>query len=162
MNKKLLGIYLNDHLAGATAGHELAKRTAKSNDGTGFGAPLQEICEEIASDRQALAKIMGDLGISEDVLKQKAAFVGEKLGRLKLNGQLTGYSPLSRVVEIEALALGTSGKLALWRSLQHVDGVTSDVEGLIRRAEDQIDRLEKLRLEAVTKAWASPEDTPSL
>lgn len=37
--------------------------------------------------------------------------VAEKLGRLKPNGQLHGYSPLSRVIELEGLYLGISGKL---------------------------------------------------
>ena len=38
-------------------------------------------------------------------------------GRLKPNGQLTGYSPLSRLVELEGLSLGITGKLGLWRAL---------------------------------------------
>ena len=35
INRKLLGIYLNDHLAGSTAGMEVARRSAGSNKGTG-------------------------------------------------------------------------------------------------------------------------------
>ena len=32
MNKKLLAIYLNDHLAGAALGFDLAKRSLKQNE----------------------------------------------------------------------------------------------------------------------------------
>jgi hypothetical protein len=35
----LLGIYLNDHLAGATGGTELARRVARSPGSGGQGAP---------------------------------------------------------------------------------------------------------------------------
>ena len=35
-----LAIYLNDHLAGSTAGVELARRTAHENDGSELGAFL--------------------------------------------------------------------------------------------------------------------------
>jgi hypothetical protein len=83
---------------------------------------------------------------------------------LKLNGQLTGYSPLSRLVELEGLTLGCTGKLALWRSLQHLgeSGLKgAEIQELIRRAESQIERLEKMRLEAVTQAMTGPEETPS-
>jgi len=41
----------------------------------------------------------------------------KKNGRLKLNGQLRGYSPLSRLLELEGLAMGLSGQLGLWRSM---------------------------------------------
>ena len=34
MSKKLLSIYLNDHLAGATGGLELARRARGANEGT--------------------------------------------------------------------------------------------------------------------------------
>ena len=44
---------------------------------------------------------MDDLGVGSRA-KDGAAWVAEKLGRLKTNGQLTGYSPLSRLVELEA------------------------------------------------------------
>jgi hypothetical protein len=38
-----LSIYLNDHLAGATAGVSLARRAAASNRATGYGDVLEEI-----------------------------------------------------------------------------------------------------------------------
>jgi len=61
---------------------------------------------------------MEELGIGRDRLKASAACAAEKLGRLKPNGQLRGYSPLSRVVELEGLYLGISGKSRLWKALE--------------------------------------------
>ena len=40
LDHKLLGIYLNDHLAGSTVGVELAKRAMASNEGTHYGEVL--------------------------------------------------------------------------------------------------------------------------
>src|SRR5215212_3032988 len=107
---RLLAIYLNDHLGGATTGVELAKRTAGANRGTEFGGPLQQLASEIDEDRDSLKRIMSRLEVRPDPLKVGAAWAMEKAGRLKPNGQLRGYSPLSRVVEVEALVTGVSGK----------------------------------------------------
>lgn len=46
------------------------------------------------------------------------AWAAEKLVRLKLNGRLRGYSPLSRLLELEMLHIGITGKLELWQALQ--------------------------------------------
>ena len=105
---------------------------------------------------------MERFGVKEDKLKSGAAFVGEKLGRLKPNAQLTGYSPLSRVVEIEMLALGVTGKLALWRSLRQVADADErldpeELDVLAERAERQREGLEIQRLTAVEEALAAPQ-----
>src|SRR4051794_2851089 len=110
-----LGTYLNDHLAGSTVGRELSKRAAGENSGTPLGTFLEKLHEEIAEDRQTLLDVMDALDVGEDHLKTIAARVGEGIGRLKPNGNLLSYSPLSRVVELEGLALGVTGKQGLWR-----------------------------------------------
>ena len=146
-----LATYLNDHLAGSTAGLELARRTHGSNSEGELGAFLETLVTEIDEDREVLRGIIRAVGAGEDRLKVKLAWVGEKAGRLKLNGQLTGYSPLSRVVELEGLALGVTGKLALWRMLTALEDPRLegyDFAELIARAERQRDGLESARVEA--------------
>jgi N-acetylglucosamine kinase-like BadF-type ATPase len=59
----LLGIYLNDHLAGATAGTELARRMARSHQEREEAALLKRLAAEISQDRSALLDIMTTLGI---------------------------------------------------------------------------------------------------
>jgi hypothetical protein len=157
--REVLEIYLNDHLAGATAARDLARRAAGSNRGTTYGPFLEHLASEIAEDREILLEIMKALDVGSDRLKLAAAWGAEKLGRLKLNGRLLGYSPLSRVVEIEALALGVSGKRSLWRALQALEPneprlAGFDLGALIARAERQLDELESHRLLAVAQAFA--------
>ena len=157
IDEKLLGIYLNDHFAGSVVGVELARRAAKSNSGTGLGTFLEGRVGEIESDRDALASVMDAHGVSRDPLKRGGAWVAEKLGRAKLNGRLTGYSPLSRVVELEGLMLGVTGKLGLWRALIAA-GVEApagvDLEALAAAAMRQREELEEWRLRAAQAAIA--------
>ena len=161
MNRKLLEIYLQDHHAGSTTGIELVgKRARSSNQGTVYGDFLSRLADDIAADRRTLESIMDDLDVSSDRAKVAGAWVGEKLGRLKPNGQLTGYSPLSRLVELEGLALGVTGKLALWRALRLLadDEPALDPDRLERLAEQaeaaaQQEEIEEHRMRAARQAF---------
>jgi hypothetical protein len=153
---KLLAIYLNDHLAGATVGVELARRLRGSNQGDpAFGPTLAELCAEIEADRETLEAVMERLGVNRSRLKPFAAVVGERLGRLKLNGQLRGYSPLSRLDELEILQLGVTGKQRLWQALEqtHAGELRGfDLGALAERARGQLGRLEELHSKAAALA----------
>jgi hypothetical protein len=156
--KDLLRIYLRDHHAGAVAGRELAKRSAKANEGTAFGELLSALEGEIASDLDDLEKIMSRLGVSPAKGKDAAAWTAEKVGRLKLNGSFTNYSPLSRVVEFEGLSIVIRGKKALWATLEQVgpEGLdATELERLKKRADDQQSRIEEARREAARVAFSS-------
>jgi hypothetical protein len=155
--RKLLGIYLNDHLAGSVAGIELARRIVKQNSGNEYGQQMAPIAKEIEEDQAELRRIADRLGIRQKRIRLGIAWAGEKAGRLKPNGRLIGYSPLSRVVELEGLVAGITGKLALWRSLDTIEGATPElgeaqIRRLIERAEDQRDRVERLRVRAAEEA----------
>lgn len=153
---ELLSIYLNDHLAGSAAGVELARRLRASNeDDPEFGPALAEICAEVEADRATLKAVMDRLGVGQSRLKPMAARLGERLGRLKLNGRLRGYSPLSRLEELELLQIGVAGKRRLWRALEHAhpEGLADFELGVLaERATAQLRRLEALHLKAASLA----------
>jgi hypothetical protein len=156
---KLLQIYLNDHLAGAIAGTELAKRASGSNEGTELGSYLEQLLTEIEEDRDSLEELIDRLELKKNVFKQSAGWMAEKAGRLKLNGRITGYSDLSRVLELEGLTIGVTGKLSLWENLKAVEDhdprlATFGLDGLIERARNQIAGLEKHRVAAARAAFA--------
>jgi hypothetical protein len=156
MDLKLLGIYLNDHLAGSVVGVRLARRIAKQNEGSHYGSEAARLAEEIEQDMDTLERLMDRLEVRKKKFRQVAAAATEMAGRLKPNGKMVGYSPLSRVIELEGLTIGIAGKLELWQSLkatgEKVDGV--DVDRLIERAEDQQGRVRELRLQAAREAFA--------
>src|SRR5258705_4164882 len=122
----LLAIYLNDHLAGSAAGADLAGRVAAENRSDGrFAAALERLAAEIREDRDTLRALMDELDVGIDRAKQLVAWKAEKAGRLKLNGRLLGYSPLSRVEELEAVRLGGTGKRMLWIALDELSATGS-------------------------------------
>lgn len=88
-------------------------------------------------------------------MKPVAAWAVEKLGRLKPNGQLTGYSPLSRMVEMEVLLIGITGKTGMWRALALALGPSVggfDFVQLEERGERQRSVVVELHLEAASRA----------
>jgi hypothetical protein len=155
-SNRYLAIYLNDHLAGAALGVELARRLRSSNHGDPeMGEPLERICAEIEADRETLRQLMDRLGVGRDRIKPILACAAERLGRLKLNGQLRGYSPLSRVLELEVLAAGIGGKMQLWNALEQAFGDRLegfDFHALAERADRQGQQVEDLHLAATKRA----------
>ncbi len=163
IERRLLAIYLNDHLAGSTGGVELARRARSSNRGTRWGKDLERICAEIEADRETLEAVMAHLGVKRNTAKVTGAWAAEKLGRLKLNGRLRGYSPLSRLLELEMLHIGITGKLELWQALQQTlepKLARFDLAAQIERAESQRQAVERLRLDAAAEALAEEAGRP--
>jgi hypothetical protein len=156
VDRKLLGIYLNDHLAGSVVGTRLVRRIAKHNEGNHYGSEANRLAEEIEQDKDTLEELMERLDVRKKRVRLAVAAATEAAGRLKPNGRLVGYSPLSRVIELEALTIGITGKLELWQSLkatgERIDGV--DPDHLIKRAEDQRNRVRDLRLQASREAFS--------
>jgi hypothetical protein len=155
---RLLPIYLDDHFAGATFGMELAQRAARYNSDSELGAFLADgLVPEIVEDRRTLRELMERLGLRPSRVKVAAGWLTEKLGRLKLNGELTRYSPLSRLLELEGLATGVEAKRALWLALHEIRGrdprlADVDFQHLAERAQSQRARLEPFRLAAAAEA----------
>jgi hypothetical protein len=153
----LLGIYLNDHLAGATAGRDLARRAQSSNSGSELGDLLGEITTMLDRERGVLLDALAATGVRADRPKQVAAQLAERVGRLKPNGRLRSYSPLSRVVELDALALVLHAAAAFWRSIERTAAADPrlaelDPAGRAADADGFRDRLERHRLEAAAEA----------
>jgi hypothetical protein len=156
-DKALLGIYLNDHLAGVAAGGELAKRLTAAQRGKPAAAVLARITREVLDDRLALLKVMADLGVPVRRYKAVGARVGERIGRLKPNGHLFRRSPLSGVVELEALRLVIEGQGAAWRALRLIadrhEALDPEVlDRLVDRARARSEAVEELRAGAVEEA----------
>jgi hypothetical protein len=153
---KYLATYLNDHLMGATLGVELARRAAGENQGSELGDFLSGLAPEIEDDRDTLLALMSELGVKPDRLKVAAGWTSEKVGRLKPNAQLRGYSPLSPLVELEGLLIGIQGKLAMWIVLgdvaQELGLDRARLDALAARAERQQADVERHRREVGRRA----------
>lgn len=118
---RLLDIYLDDHWAGAGAGSALAERLADENAGTVWGVDLARVADQIRSDEEVLSQIRAHFRSNGGAIKRAGALIGERLSRIKPNGRFLRYSPLSRVLELEALISGVTAKQRLWVALQQTD-----------------------------------------
>lgn len=155
MDKKLLGIYINDHLAGHVAGLELAKRSASSNEATALGEFLEAFVSELEEEKEVIEKALDAVDKDPNRFKTFGAWVAEKAGRLKLNGNVASYSPLSRLLELEVMSNGVASKIDLWDSLRRMDvDAGADFGTLIERAESQRARLAAHRHAAISAAFA--------
>ncbi len=155
---KRLSVYLNDHLAGASGGIELARRAARRH-GRDRSA-LNDIAREIDEDRSELLAIMAALDVPVRKYKRAATWALEKLGRLKLNGRIFRRSPVSDVLEVEALRLAVEGKAAGWLLLRRLaeqdDRLDPDkLDRLIERAARQAEVLEMLRISTAEETFAA-------
>jgi hypothetical protein len=150
----LLGIYINDHLAGSGLGGELAARAARRQAGTPAGAAMARVAEEISGERQALREILRNLGLPVREYKILVGWLLEKAARLKPNGHLVDRSPLSDLEELEIMRVAVEGKVCGFRTLRELaetdDRLDPDqLDGFIAQGRRQADTLEELRVDAV-------------
>ena len=154
----MLAIYLRDQLALGVAWRELARRAQRHNRGTPLGAALDRVAAGIAEDVETFETIMRELGVRTNPVKNGLAVVAERVGRLKLNGRVRSFSPLSRFEELEFLTMGIAAKKQLWTTLRDLAGLESRLpavsfDDLIARAEKQRAELEPFRVRAGTDAF---------
>ena len=158
MNAALV-TYLNDHLAGSVAALELLDRLiehpVEPDDPTFFPA----LRDEIAADQQVLQRLIDQVGSGESHIRKAAGWLAEKATGFKLRWDDPNDEGFRRFEALEALSLGTHGKRALWQALAAMTSRPEaldrlDLEGLIRRAEDQHMAVERRRLAAATRAFA--------
>jgi hypothetical protein len=93
-----------------------------------------------------------------------AVWAADKGGRLKQHGRLINRSPLSDLVEVEALRLAVEGKAAGWRTLltlaDHEPELDADrLRALLKRATAQIALLDELHTKAANQAFHEPRKT---
>ncbi|SEF87514.1 hypothetical protein SAMN02982929_00902 [Saccharopolyspora kobensis] len=155
-SQRMLEIYLNDHLAAATGGVALARRATRNNRDAAITPRLAAVAREIEQDRRSLLAIMRKLDVQVARYKVAMGWAGEKAGRLKLNGGLVNRTPLSDLIELEALVLGVQGKAAGWRTLltiaEREPRVNTDMlRNLLTRAQQQFDELESIRVQIASE-----------
>lgn len=156
MSRDALRTYLNDHLAGSVMAIELCERTIGENEGTPFAARLGRLLKGIREDQTVLKGLIERIGAGQNPLKKAGAWLAAQAGRLKLGGT-DEPGELSRLELLELLTAGIHGKRSLWRALRvvsarHEELRGVDLDALERRAIEQHDEVEEMRLEAATAA----------
>jgi len=150
-----LHVYLNDHLAGSVAAIELLDDLVEHHSEDRFARIFRELRDDIRADQETLRDLIRKLGAKESALRKAAAWVAEKLGRAKI-GDADESAGLLQA--LEAMALGITGKQLLWRSLTTIAPNFPALQGtdfskLEKRARDQFERVETLRIQLVREAF---------
>jgi len=157
---RLLAVYLNDHLASSSAGVDLARRVAAAQAGTQAGRTLGNLAQELSEDRDALVELMRSIDAPVRSYKVVAARVAERAGRLKLNGRLVRRSPLSPLVELEALGLVVEHTGLAWRALRVAAEAETRLDwqrldGLVTRAQRQRETVDRVRTTATNTLFGA-------
>jgi hypothetical protein len=157
---KYLRIYMNDQLASGVLWREVAWRAQRNNDGTALGDALTRVATITTEDVHTFSEMMDRLGLRRNRAKIALAIASERLGRLKLNGHLRTYSPLSRFAELDFLLIGIVGKKILWKDLGDLADLRTrlpdvDFDRLLERAQEQIDLIEPFHEAAGREALRS-------
>ena len=96
-------------------------------------------------------------GTERPVIQEKVGAIAQELGRLNPTGTAIRRSPLADVIELEALGTAVQGKFLGFRTLRALADDDprldpAEADALCERAQDQKERIEALRLEAVQRA----------
>jgi hypothetical protein len=148
VDKKLFGLYLSDHLAGATAGQGRIERMARDFTDTPFHAELTALAAQIREEREYVRGLVGDFDLPRRMPRRAAAWVAERAGRLKLNGRVVSRSPMTLLLESELMRSAVMGKLGMWQTLHDLSGDLgldgSRFDELATRARAQIGTLDRI------------------
>jgi hypothetical protein len=160
MADRAMDVYLNDHLAGAMLGSDLAEQIRERHEGTPLGEVMAPIAAQIEEDRQTLVDLMERMDVSKNPIKQATGWVAEKASRVKFSGLGSGEPDHGAFMALESLALGVLGKRSLWTALKEVQGqypalAATNLDELIGRADAQYEGLERERLAAGSVALAA-------
>jgi hypothetical protein len=153
MADRAIDRYLNDHLAGATLGTDLAEHIRDHHQGKPFGEEMKSVAAEIENDRRTLLDLMERIGTQPNPVKQAAGWLAEKIAGVKFSGLLSGDPEQGAFMALESLMLGVEGKASMWRALKQVADeypslATTNLDELIERAESQKNTLQSALLAA--------------
>ncbi len=147
MDRRLLDIYLTNHFAGSTGVLNRLDRMVQSYPDLPIHEDIVDLHRQVRAERARLARLISDLDLPHRRHQLALARVGEVAGLLKLNGRVTSRSPLTPLVELEALRAGVAGKLSLWQTLQSLAGElglnSAELVTLQQQAREQLEVLER-------------------
>ncbi|WP_447925307.1 NAD-dependent epimerase/dehydratase family protein [Georgenia muralis] len=158
----LLGLYLSDHLTGATGGLNRARFMAEHYADTALAPDLRRLVTELTEEVDVLTTVIDELGLPRRRYRQAAAWAGERVGRLKLNRRVLSRSPMTPLLEIELFRGAVMGKLGLWQVLSHhaADlGLTAArFDALAQQARDQAEMFDRLHARVRTEAFVRGDE----
>jgi len=150
-------VYLNDHLAGATAGVNLVEQAVERHRSDELGEFFAPLASEIKADLAKLEALIESMSAEKSASKTALAEIGSKLAAPKFTAEGAGNEHLGDFITLETLSIGVEGKRCMWVALRTVvDAYPAlqalDLDELESRAQDQRNKLEAKRNEVAPLA----------
>jgi len=158
-----IAVYLNDHLAGATAGVNLVGQAADRHRSDELGEFFAPLAAEIKADLVTLEQLIVDMRVDKSATKAALVEIGSKLTAPKFSAEGAGNQHLGDFVTLETLSIGVEGKRCMWKALKTVTDAypalqALDLDELESRAQGQRERLEDKRNEMAPLALTHQDD----
>lgn len=145
VDRRALGAYLEDHLAGATAGAQRMGAAADLLRSTPVHPFIARTAAEVRAERDELAALAVMLGFRPSRVKRVLASSAELLARLLPPARHHGAPSAATLLEVELLRSALVGKKGLFEVLADLsDELSLDREhwsGRLARVERQVDDL---------------------
>ncbi|MFZ0091310.1 MAG: hypothetical protein WAL63_17505 [Solirubrobacteraceae bacterium] len=161
MASRPIDVYLNDHLAGATMGSDLADQIRTRHEGSPLGDVMSSIAPQIDEDRRALEDLLERMGTTRNQAKQAVTWCTEKVTRIRFSAIAARDRDQAALLALETLSLGVLGKAKLWEALiavadEYPPLAAAGLDQLLARAQAQHAALEQARRDAATRSLGTP------
>lgn len=156
---RLVGAYINNHLAGAVGGSRRFERLADTLAATPVGPALAEVARQVVEEREELGRIVDQLGFTaQNPVKQAGVWVGERVSRLIALPRRLRRSPMHTVLEVELLRSALVGKMGGWQTLHELAPVlgldATRMDELRARTLEQVEVLDDVHAYVRRRALA--------
>jgi hypothetical protein len=151
-DRRVVRVYLGDHLAVMRVGSALATRMRDSPHHGEVTDLLDDVTRELDDGGRTVTAYLAQLGAAPPRLKLLGALAAERVGRAKLNGRLAHRSRLSDLLELEGLRGAVAGSGAFWRALERAEIAAEEpVRAHAEACEALAARIEEARLAAAER-----------
>jgi hypothetical protein len=149
---RYLRIFLSERVALLHAGVSLAGRM-RTTAPDALRDVLDDAARDLAADARTLTSFLRQMGTAPPRLRILCAVAAERAGRLKLNGRLTGRSPLADLEELDGLTVLVAAAATTWDEIA-ASGVAADdvVAGRAEAHRRTVGRLAAFREERARAA----------
>lgn len=154
INPRMLGVYLADHVAGATAGYGqmrlLANKCLRQNPDSELGSVLGSLADQLEEERGLIAELMDSWELPRRRWRAAASAVSHRLAWAgeRLSTHAGATSPALGVLDIELLRGAVAAKIGGWQTLEDLAprlGAPPEAFGMmVARANNQLTTLEEI------------------
>lgn len=149
---KLLSAWLADHATLGAGALETARRMRDADRWSEHRPVLERAAQALKASQADVHVVLETYGTGTPTIREAAARLGERVGRLKGNGHLVTESPATRLVELHGLLTCLRDLRDVWRTLLLLPLDAVDAQANVARLQAGIEGLDDVRPTLVPEA----------